>query len=142
MSTNRAKSNHASAIDALLNIQRNANRSPQAAGEEVERAIGEASPSAERKGGTISRTQEPVTVFKVVKIDGKEGKVFYRALTNKGVFFADGDIPKKFPCIGFLETRVTERRTYQTVYITGITASELRSYEKWLEEFRSYKKWL
>jgi hypothetical protein len=122
-----AKSNRASAIDALFNAQRNANRSPQAAGEEVEHAIGEASPSAERKGGTISRTQEPVTVFKVVKIDGKGGKVFYRALTTMGIFFAEGDIPENFPCFGILETRVTEDgNTYQTVYITGVTSKDVK----------------
>jgi hypothetical protein len=101
--------------------------------------------SEEKKPSTKSRTHTPVIVFGVIEIVRKGGRVFHRALTNKGVFFVEGNVPKKFPCLGILETRVTEWRTYQTVYITGtgITVEEFRKYEKWLaEEFRSYKKWL
>jgi hypothetical protein len=104
----------------------------------VEQAVPSSSPEApsEKKSSVSTRTQEPVMVLEVVRIEGKEGKVFYRALTNKGIFFVEGKVPEKFPCLGFLETRVTEDgKTYRTVYITSTSPREFRRYARFLGEF-------
>jgi hypothetical protein len=74
-------------------------------------------------------------ILQVVRIQGKDGRVFYRAATDKGVFFLEGKVPEQYPCPGLLETRVTEDgKTYHTVYAVWFSRKDFRQQSKFRDE--------
>jgi hypothetical protein len=91
--------------------------------------------SEKKKPATAGRTSESVMILQVVRIEGKDGRVFYRAATDKGVFFLEGKVPEQCPCPGLLETRVTEDgKTYHTVYAVWFSRKDFRQQSKFRDE--------
>jgi len=94
------------------------------------------SPSTGKKSVTVSRTHKPVVVLGVIDVTKKDGRVFHLALTTKGVFFVGGEVPKEFPCYGFLEKRVADDGSvYKTVYISPAKVEQVKKYSNLLNIF-------